>query len=248
VGAAAGTALSAAVDVIIDARFRGPTQSGNGGYSCGVLAASLGGAVEVTLRAPPPLATPLQLVRDQDGSARLEHGGQVIAEARRIEVEWPAPPAALGPDAVRAAESHYAGHHAHDYPQCFACGPARAPGDGLRIFSGHVADGVVAARWQADASLADADGRMPLPVLWAAIDCAGYWGAVDGLAQRPRMLLGRMSAHFDGVVKAGDRCIVLGWRERIDGRKHHAGTALFDAQGRCLGQSRQTWIALRGDD
>jgi hypothetical protein len=44
VGAAAGTALSAAVDVIIDARFRGPTQSGNGGYSCGVLAASLGGA------------------------------------------------------------------------------------------------------------------------------------------------------------------------------------------------------------
>lgn len=236
------------MNVIIDPRFCGPSQSGNGGYSCGLLAAALGGAVEVTLRAPPPLATPMQLVRVDDDSARLEHGGQVIAEARRVDARWPAPPPMPALEIARAAESHYAGHHAHDYPQCFACGPARAPGDGLRIFSGHVADGVVAARWQADASLTDADGHLPLPVLWAAIDCAGYWGAVDGLAQRPRMLLGRMRAHFDGAIAAGQTCIVLGWRERIDGRKHHAGTALYDAAGRCLGQSRQTWIALRGDD
>lgn len=234
------------MSVIIDPRFRGPTQSGNGGYSCGLLAEVLGGSVEVTLRAPPPLAAPLALRRVDDG-ARLEHDGAVIAEARRVDVEWTPPPSPPALDQARAAMQGYGGHHAHDYPHCFACGPARAPGDGLRIFSGRIADGVVAAVWHADASLADAGGRMPLPVLWAAIDCAGYWGAIEGLESRPQMLLGRMTARFDGAVAPGDDCIVLGWRERIDGRKYHAGTALFDAQRRLLGQSRQTWIALRRD-
>jgi hypothetical protein len=243
-----GAAKGAAVNVVIDPRFCGPTQSGSGGYSCGLLAEALGGTVEVTLRAPPPLATALAIVLDDERNARLLDGSALIAEARAVDADWPAPPTVPPIEIARAAERRYAGHHAHDYPQCFACGPARAPGDGLRIFSGPAADGVVTATWQADASLASADGRMPLPVLWAAIDCAGYWGAVDGLERRPRMLLGRMRAMFDGVVTAGQTCIVLGWREAIDGRKHHAGTALFDAQGRCLGQSRQTWIALRDDD
>ena len=33
-------------------RFRGPPNSGNGGYVCGMLARNIAGAAEVTLRAP----------------------------------------------------------------------------------------------------------------------------------------------------------------------------------------------------
>ena len=39
----------------IPRRFRGPPNSGNGGYVCGMLVRQIAGAAEVTLRAPPPL-------------------------------------------------------------------------------------------------------------------------------------------------------------------------------------------------
>ncbi|MEQ1437873.1 hotdog fold domain-containing protein [Fontimonas sp. SYSU GA230001] len=234
------------MNVLIDPRFCGPPASGNGGYSCGLLAQHLPGSVEVTLKAPPPLGVDLQI--DVSGhAARMTCDGQVIAEARVIDADWPAPPPRPDFEAAVLAATRYAGFRRHDYPTCFACGPDRAEHDGLRIFSGPWRDGIVAAPWIADDSLADAQGTLPVPVLWAAIDCAGYWAATAGLDPGPAMLLGRMSARFDGSVRAGERCIVSGWTLGVDGRKHRAGTALFGADGRCVGQSRQTWIALKGE-
>jgi hypothetical protein len=46
----------------IPRRFRGPPNSSNGGYVCGMLARQIAGAAEVTPRAPPPLETELGLV------------------------------------------------------------------------------------------------------------------------------------------------------------------------------------------
>jgi hypothetical protein len=46
--------------VTIPARFNGPHESGNGGYSAGALAAFLDGAAEVSLRRPVP---PRRLLR-----------------------------------------------------------------------------------------------------------------------------------------------------------------------------------------
>lgn len=228
--------------MLIQKRFCGPPNSGNGGYSAGVLAAALGGgAVEVTLKAPPPLETPLQV--DVDGNhARLLDGESVVAEARRSVLEQPIPaPPTL--DAARACAEHYAGLREHAYPTCFSCGPRRHAGDGLCIFPGPLRPGVVAAAWHVDPDLAGAGGVVPLPVLWAAIDCAGYW-AGTGEVQTP-MLLGRMCAVFDAAPTPGSDCVVVGWAEGRDGRKVFAGTALFESDGRCLGQSRQTWIALK---
>jgi hypothetical protein len=235
------------VKVFIDPRYCGPPASGNGGYSCGLLAQHLAGTVEVTLKAPPPLGVALQLEAAGD-VARLTHAGQLIAEARAIAADWPAPPASPDVDGAAAAAARYAGFYQHDYPTCFTCGPGRAAHDGLRIFTGVWRDGIVAAPWVPDATLADASGRMPLPVLWAATDCPGYWAATVGLDPRPAMLLGRMTARFDGSVAADERCIVIGWGMGVDGRKHQAGTALFGADGRCVGQSRQTWIALKREN
>lgn len=229
--------------VTIDPRYCGPPTSGNGGYSCGLLAQHLHGAVQVTLKSPPPLGVPLQVLVEAAG-ARLMHGEQVVAEAIAAELDQqlPEPPAF---DEAAAAAQRYAGLHGHDYPTCFACGPARNAHDGLCIFTGTWRHGIVAAPWIPDATLADARELMPVPVLWAAIDCAGYWAAVGNAEPRPTMLLGRMTARFDGSVRVGERCVVIGWPLEIEGRKHHAGTALFGEDGRCVGQSRQTWIALR---
>ena len=63
--------------IVIDRRFRGPNDSGNGGYSAGRFALAHGGdVVEVTLRLPPPLETPLELDGERivDGDARRRGG------------------------------------------------------------------------------------------------------------------------------------------------------------------------------
>jgi hypothetical protein len=62
--------------ITIEARYHGPSGSGNGGYTCGRLAALLPGPVEVTLRRPPPLdrslgvlGTPAALSPGQSGGS-----------------------------------------------------------------------------------------------------------------------------------------------------------------------------------
>src|SRR6185436_9559900 len=55
------------VVLTIDPRYRGPDTSGNGGYTCGLVAAHVAGDAEVTLRLPPPLGRPLRVEPRDDG-------------------------------------------------------------------------------------------------------------------------------------------------------------------------------------
>jgi len=56
--------------VIVPARFNGSPASGNGGYSCGPLAATFEGPVAVSLRRPVPLDTELGLRLEKDVAER----------------------------------------------------------------------------------------------------------------------------------------------------------------------------------
>ncbi len=228
--------------VSIARRFRGPENSGNGGYSCGLLARVFDGPVEVTLKAPPPLDTPLSLVRDEQG-ARLLHGEAEIAVAREAAVDVDPPPAPAM-SAAEAARSRYVGPDEHAIPGCFVCGPKRAAGDGMRIFAGpDEALGVAATPWTPEPGQADASGHVATQFLWSALDCPGYFGLL-----RPGLpaLLGRMAAEIIEAPRPGDACIVIGWKIDHEGRKYHAGSAVYTADGRLLAKSRQTWIELRG--
>ena len=68
--------------VTIASRFNGPADSGNGGYSCGLLAAFIDGPARVRLHAPPPLDTPLAVVRHADGRVDMRDGDTVVVEER----------------------------------------------------------------------------------------------------------------------------------------------------------------------
>ena len=68
--------------IIIDKRYCGPPNSGNGGYVCGRLARHIPGGAEVTLRAPPPLDKPLDVVATDDGLWELRDGATVVATGR----------------------------------------------------------------------------------------------------------------------------------------------------------------------
>ena len=74
--------------IVIDERFRGPPNSGNGGYVCGLLAKHVvGGSAEITLRVPPPLGQPLEIVAGAEGAVDLRAGEKVIAVGRPAHVE-----------------------------------------------------------------------------------------------------------------------------------------------------------------
>src|SRR6056297_1098264 len=146
--------------VVIAGRYRGPPGSGNGGYTCGLLAAGMPMPVEVTLKQQPPLDRPMTVL--QVGEDRvLMHDGERIAEARRSTLDL-VPPPCPGLGAAIEAAARYHGLEEHAFPGCFVCGTDRAPGDGLRVFAGEVSGGeadesLVACPWKPSAELAGAD-------------------------------------------------------------------------------------------
>jgi hypothetical protein len=225
--------------IVIDRRFRGPPNSGNGGYSCGVLGDRFEDVATVTLRRPPPLDIPLRLLHE-DGRVRLLDGDILIGEATPdvLEVDVPVPPTG---NEARAASQDYAGFQAHPFPTCFVCGPDREPGDGLRIFPGPL-DGthVVAAAWAPDRSLDGGAGLVHRRHVWAALDCPSYFA----LPGAPLALLGRLTASIDRLPEIDEPLVVIGWPIGSDGRKHFAGSALADGNGEIVAHGAATWVEI----
>ncbi len=222
-------------------RFCGPPNSGNGGYVSGLIARHMEQPCQVTLHAPPPLDTDLQLHPHEDG-LQLKFGEQLLATARpyTFDMAIPAPPAM---QEAEEAQKRFVGVR-HDLPGCFVCGTNRDPGDGLRIFAGGVCEHEeqVAALWRPAADLADAQGNVSSEYLWAALDCPGFF-AVKPVSDMA--LLGRYSARIEQPVQAGETLIVSAWAIKHDGRKHNAGSALYRSNGERVACAEATWISLK---
>jgi len=234
--------------LFIAPRFCGPPGSANGGYVCGRIAAYADGPVTVTLRRPPPLATPMAVGRGGDGSVTIRHGGTLIAEATS-SLGGPAPeipgPVSLAEARAVAGQSRY--YTDPVFPDCFVCGMGRGPGDGLRIFPGPLAGRPLwAAPWTPDPSVADADGRVRPEVVWAALDCPSGIAAAEAadLAPDTAILLGRMTARLPLLPAAGEACLVMAWPGGRDGRKLLAGSALLGPGGQVLAAASVVWLTV----
>ena len=234
--------------LVVPSRFRGPPGSGNGGYVCGRIAAYVAGPVTVTLRRPPPLATPMAVERGGAGSVRIHHDGTLIAEATAA----PVPPVLDLPGPVSAAEARTAAGGARYFqdpvfPECFVCGMSRRPGDGLRIFPGPVPGRALwAAPWTPGSSVSGTAGRACPEVVWAALDCPSGIAAAEaaGLTQDTAILLGRMTASLAALPASGDPCLVVAWPVGHDGRKLLAGSALLGPGGEVLAAATAVWLTV----
>jgi len=225
--------------LMIAQRFNGPPNSGNGGYVCGVLAQHFDGAAEISLRAPPPLDTPLILAREGD-SVALRHGEVLLAEAKSAALTLEVPPAPTLQQA-HAAAKRYVGRLNHRYPTCFVCGCGREPADGLEIYTGPVEGrDMVAAPWTPGDDLADDDGLLAEEFIHAALDCPSYWALPS--AGQFNALLGRMIARVDRRPKTGETLIVAAWPISSEGRKHRGGAALYTSEGAILAAAEALWI------
>jgi hypothetical protein len=220
-------------------RFCGPENSSNGGYFAGLVARLASETLTVRLLRPPPLETDMGIVEREDGAIEVRHGDAVIGAARpsQLSLELPQPPSYF--EALEASR-RYAGFIAHRFPTCFVCGTQRARGDGMRIFAGPIPERrVVAAPWVPDASLDGGDGKVRPEFMSAALDCPGYYAVANA---DEMMLLGELTVHLDRLVHVSESCTVVGWSLGSDGRKHEAGTAIFDEDGELCGRARALWI------
>jgi acyl-coenzyme A thioesterase PaaI-like protein len=230
--------------VEIPARFCGPPSSANGGWTAGLLAAALPGAVEVTLRVPPPLDRSLERRLEDDGTATLRDGDTLVAQARTVDAVDAEPRGPVDLATARAAEAHYAWAEQHPYPTCFVCGIART--DGLGIFAGAVPgrdDGLLAATWTPEPDAVGDDGLVRPGWVWAALDCPSGLAVVAAGAVG-LILLGRLTAEVLAPVPAGGPLVVTAWGLGSEGRKLHAASALWSADGRLLARARAVWIAV----
>lgn len=227
----------------IPARFNGPPTSGNGGYSCGVLAAHVPGAARVRLHAPPPLDVEMSVRKVAGGAVEMLDGTTLVGNAEPCEFVLDIPPApSLA--AARDASSRFAWYENHTFDTCFVCGPKRPAHDGLELFPGPVDDwDLIACSWSPSADLLDADGNVGEEYLWSALDCPGFFA---GMGPEPRpALLGQLEGRVAAPARGGQDLVVYAWPLGEDGRKVYAGTAIATADGSVVASARSTWIMMK---
>jgi hypothetical protein len=232
--------------IIIPARYNGPANSGNGGYSAGALAELVDGSARISLKAPPPLDTPLTVV-ESDGLLAATLDGSTILEARPAAAPEPVLPM-VTLAAAQDASTRYLGLTEHGAPTCFVCGTARP--DGLRIFPGPTGqDGLVASPWIPDASVADADGNVATRVVWGALDCPGAWAAWasddEGAPYFPA--LAGMTATVLYPIEIGVPHVVVARYSQTEGRKIQTSAAIFTADGELRAHASHLEIKVPGD-
>lgn len=251
---AQGTRTLVGMTITIDARHNGPPASGNGGYVAGRVAEELLRAchrrsvgpespwVEVTLRTPPPLETPI--ATPVDGDVLRAHVGDTLVAEARLLASPPTRACTVEPvdaECASEAESRYRGLEQHPFPTCWVCGPSRPARDGYDLRPGLIDDHRTACTWTVGENAAEGRGGVSAAAMWAALDCPGAWTALQGEAV---IVLGRIAAQVSRVPAVGDRCVVMGRLIGRDGRKSFTATSAYGPDGALLAQALATWISL----
>lgn len=237
--------------VIIDGRFQGPTGIGQGGWTSHRFASAVGVPLDVSIRAPIPLDTELDVVRDDGDQWRLttrsesgEPGQTIMLGSPRTSIDIATPPVAI--DAAAAARRGFAHLDGdHSVPNCFSCGTQP---DSMRVHSAPLGDGT--DRYATDWTIplwADTPDGVDEGVVWAALDCAAAWYVAGSRGQRVAYTV-QYAVEVLGRFVAGETYALVAWPgdgdAEWDGRKRHAASAAFDSDGTCLAKSTSFWVSV----
>ena len=225
--------------VRIPARFNGPRDSANGGYTCGLVAAELhGGGAEVTLRAPPPLETELAVERANGDSVRVSDGETLVAEARSAAVDVGELPAAGHPGGGRGGGRRRPSALDLGAPVPDVLRMRPEPGhyeDGLDIFPVEHEGGRFVATWTPGEA----------GMVWAALDCPTS-APVMNEDKDPPIVLARLAAADPRRAEAwvSRTCSCRG-SSAATGASASPPAPLFDRGRPSLAHSHALWIELR---
>ncbi|GIJ67397.1 hypothetical protein [Virgisporangium ochraceum] len=277
--ASATTDTLPGVEIRVARHYEGPPGMTNGGWACGLAAGLLTGpdtppgtAVEVTLRAPVPLDTPIRGERSGDSAFLVgvdpagdgaspagpdRSGDGALVQARLLTAEERAalvPPPAFVP----LAAARHAGSPdvcvRTPFPTCYVCGPDRE--GGLHITIGPVATGgsggggAVATGGSAGVGAAAFAGVWAPPSALGDLPLRYLWAALDcptGLVHLTgggKALLGRLTMVPHRAPVRGEPLVVVAAATGSDRRKRFATAALYTPDAELVAQSVATWITI----
>jgi hypothetical protein len=228
--------------VTVPSRFNGPPASGNGGYSCGVVASLIDGPVAVSLRRPVPLDQALALAREDGGKLCAYAADELIAEAVPASplLAWEA--GFPGIEEAREAHDRYAAPLDGEFGHCFVCGRSRH--DGFDVFPGPVTGtDLVATPWTPPEWAGDEGGIVRPEFVWAALDCPGYF-ALHGREMNVAYLA-RQQVELLAPLHTDVEYVVVGRPLERSGRKGFAATAVLALDGTVLAHSEMLLIEPR---
>ena len=234
----------AAEQVRIEGRFNGPPTTANGGYACGTLARFIPGPAEVTLRVPPPLDHPLDVVYVADG-AELRDGETLVASGRSIgPLDFEPPVRPTVDEALDAQTRHPFIGVRTPLSDCFVCGYGREGGLGLCFGPLAERPDLNGAVLRSRPDIPTRDGALAPEILWATLDCPSY---TPDVSAGPIAVLGRLAAELLRPVGSDETLVAVGWPlAPAEGRKHHTASALLDSEGETVARARALWIEARG--
>lgn len=239
--------------------FQGPTGSGQGGWTSQRFLAALGDLTDrpltASIRAPIPLEVDLTIHALQPGDVReqtwelRDPDDTVIVTARSWDPVF-ADTDPVSIDEARAARERFAEIVVeHPVPSCFSCGQMS---DSMQVHAGPLGagdflDDRFATDWTVPEWAVDSAGRVDPGALWAAIDCCAAWWV--GWSREHRTALTVQYAVEElHPIEPGATYALVGWGgdhdPEWDGRKRHAASAAFDAEGRCVARSVSFWISV----
>jgi hypothetical protein len=230
--------------VVIERRFRGPPNSGQGGYSCGLVAEHIDApSAAVSLRLPPPLERELHFEHGDDANVALLDGDALVAEGAPVDLALDAPdPVPL--EQARTASAANRWLDRHPFPGCFGCGPQRSQDEAVAITVGPLdASDLFAGPWTPLAEFADEGGAVAKRFVWAALDCPTAVPAVP--LEAPASVLGRLTGRLIAPIEPERPHTVVAWLIGHDGRKHRGGVAIHAPDGQLCAYAEGLWIELR---
>ncbi|MEU4746074.1 hypothetical protein AB0G02_37210 [Actinosynnema sp. NPDC023658] len=212
-------------EVLVPVRFGGAPGVAHGGYTCGLLASSVGpieGTPVVSLLLPVPLDQPMHLEISPD-QAVLVFDEQVVATMVASPEPIPATPPLTAAEVARAVED-YPGHD-----QCFVCGQDSV--DGLLLAPEAVGPNAVACPW------------VPLEtspeVLWAVLDCPAGWATDEP------MVLTRMAADLHTTPKPGEPHVVVARQVQRLGPVATTLSSIYASDGTLVAAATAQWTVPR---
>lgn len=218
---------------------------GQGGYACHQFVEAIGEPVTVALRSAIPLETDLDVVH-HDGRWHLvdpSDPSTVILEATRWDATYAATEAVSIDQAATARARFPLTEEDHPAPNCLSCGLGERS---LRVHAGPLGDGRWATPFHAP-EWAIVDGIVDLSLLWMAMDCSSAWYISHSGSEHRQALTVQFAVDVRAPIEAQTDYSLVAWNGDYeagwDGRKRGAGTALFDADGSCVAQSRSFWLA-----
>jgi hypothetical protein len=231
--------------------FQGPTGSGQGGWTAQRFVDHVlthhrpdgAPALTAAIRAPIPLDTDLRVVEDDDGWRLVDPDATTIMTA----AAWT--PVFADTDPVSIDEAAEARRRFgeivadHPVPFCFSCGTQH---DSMNVHAGPIGGDRFATDWTVPDWAVD-EGDVDHGAAWAALDCTAAWWM--GYSRERRLAFTvQYAVEITDRLEPGGTYALVAWSgdhdPEWDGRKRHAASAAFDADGNCVARSVSLWVSV----